>query len=106
MALKAMQTRQQASAVTRRSAVVCICSKVSGRVSSSTSVLQQLPQQLATAALTTSLLLAPVGAAEAAKAQQLADLLRDEVSTQTRDSRVGQQQAAAAAAAAVMHTHG
>jgi hypothetical protein len=79
MAFKALQTRQTASSIfARRGSVVCTCNKVSS--SGSSSVLQRLPQQLATAALTASLLMSPVGVAEAAKAQQLADLLRDDVS--------------------------
>lgn len=63
-----MQMRAAPTGVSRRS-VVC-------RASSS-----QWQQQLATAAVTASLLLSPVGAAEAARGQQLADLLRDDVSS-------------------------
>jgi hypothetical protein len=63
-----MQMRVATTSVSRRS-VVC-------RASTSSSQWQQL----ATAAVTASLLLSPVGAAEAARGQQLADLLRDDVS--------------------------
>lgn len=64
-----MQMRAAPTGVSRRS-VVC-------RASSSS----HWQQQLATAAVTASLLLSPVGAAEAARGQQLADLLRDDVSS-------------------------